>query len=309
MSGREFKKKIQSGESCMPSRRKFIRMISTIPMGTQMIAGMLYPQNTQTGSVTARENPGNPDPYPGSPVGSPLPGQKWLVHDRNRPQVRKVTPGLPIAEVPSPSDAIVLFDGKDLSQWGTIERGGQISEPKWKVENGYIELVPREGSLITKEAFGNCQLHLEWMTPTGTDPARKGQMRGNSGVVMMKRYEIQVLSSFDNPTYPDGSAGALYGLYPPLVNPCRPEGEWNSYEIVFKAPQFADEKLVKPASVTLFFNGVIVHDHVELLGTTSIEPIAKYQPHPPEEPIMLQGHAGPVRYRNIWIRRIRGYDS
>jgi hypothetical protein len=291
------------------SRRNFIKLLSSIPLAAHLFAEKTLAEEKPANSVMAQQQAPNTDPYPGSPVGSPLPGQKWLVHDRNRPQVRKVTPGLPIAEGRPPSDAIVLFDGKDLSRWGAIERGGQIREPKWKVENGYVELVPREGSLITREAFGDCQLHLEWMTPTGTDPARKGQMRGNSGVVMMKRYEIQILSSFDNATYADGSAGALYGLYPPRVNPCRPEGEWNSYDIVFMAPRFENQSLATPASVTLFFNNLIVHDHVQLLGTTSVEPIAKYQPHPMEEPFMLQGHAGPVRFRNIWIRRLRGYDN
>jgi len=245
----------------------------------------------------------------GSPVGDPLPGQKWKVHDHTRPQARKVTPGLPLADERPSSDAIILFDGKDLAHWGTAGRDGKVTEAKWEIENGYIEMVPRSGSLITKDAFGDCQLHLEWMTPTGTDAARVGQMRGNSGVILMRRYEVQVLSSYDNITYADGAAGAIYGMYPPLVNPCRPEGEWNMYDIVFKAPQFDGAKLVKPAYLTLFFNGLIVHDHVELLGSTAVEPIAKYQPHPPEEPFLLQGHAGPVRYRNIWIRRLAGYDS
>lgn len=294
----------------MSSRRKFIKAISTFSVAAGPLASALAEsvQPASSAAVDLSSQP-VPDPYPGSPVGIQLPGQKWLVHDRTRPQVRRVTPGLPIPEPRPSSDSLVLFDGKDLAQWQTVERGGQVSDAKWVVENGYIEMVPSSGSLITRQTFGDCQLHLEWMTPTGTDPSRKGQMRGNSGVIMMKRYEIQILSSCDNPTYADGSAGALYGLYPPLVNPCRPEGEWNSYDIVFKAPQFSGQTLLKPAAVTLFFNGLIVHDHIELLGTTSTEPLAKYQPHPPEEPFMLQGHAGPVRYRNIWIRRLKGYDS
>jgi len=291
----------------MSSRRNFLRLISSVPLAAQAFALKGFSQAAQP--QAASQAAGAPDPFPGSPVGVQLPGQKWLVHDRNRPQVRKVTPGLPIPQPRPSSDAIVLFDGKDLSQWSTMERNGQMSEAKWKVEDGYFELVPRSGSLITKQSFGDCQLHLEWMTPTGTDASRKGQMRGNSGVILMKRYEIQVLSSFDNPTYADGSAGAIYGVYPPLVNPCRPEGEWNSYDIVFKAPQFNGQTLLKPASLTLFFNGLVVHDHAEFLGTTNVEPIAKYEAHPAEEPFLLQGHAGPVRYRNIWIRRLKGYDS
>jgi len=147
------------------------------------------------------------------------------------------------------------------------------------------------------------------MTPSGADAARVGQFRGNSGVILMVRYEVQVLSSYSNPTYPDGGAGAIYGLYPPLVNPCLPEGQWNSYDIVFEAPKFDGDKLNKSAFLTLFFNGLIVQHRIELLGSTSREPIAAYTPHPPELPLTLQVHAGPARFRNIWIRRLRGYDA
>ena len=245
----------------------------------------------------------------GSPLGDPLPGQKWRVHDRTRPQARRVTPGHPIPSPSAPSDALVLFDGADLSKWNGGGRGGAITEPKWKVENGYVELVPGAGSLVTKESFGDVQLHLEWSTPVGEDASRVGQFRGNSGVIFMGRYEVQVLSSYNNPTYADGAAGALYGLYPPMVNPCLPEGQWNSFELVFEAPRFAGEKLVKPAFVTLFFNGVLAHNRVELLGSTSHEPIAAYAAHAAELPLSLQGHAGPARFRNIWIRRLLGYDA
>lgn len=289
-------------------------MMAAAPFAAELVTATSFAAQSAAGKAQAAPQAGaavggrNPNQMAGSPVGDPLPGQRWKVHDRTRPQARKVTPGLPIQSPAPPSDATILFDGTDLSQWATATREGKITPAAWKVEHGYIEMVPRTGSLITKEAFGDCQLHLEWMTPTGIDPSRVGQMRGNSGVILMKRYEIQVLSSFDNPTYADGAAGAIYGLYPPLVNPCRPEGEWNSYDIVFKAPRFRDSALVKPASLTLFFNGIIVQDHVELLGSTAVEPIAKYEPHPPEEPFLLQGHAGPVRYRNIWIRRLKDYD-
>jgi hypothetical protein len=292
----------------MPSRRNFIKLISSAPLASRLDALGVRAQNKQQ-TAPGPSSTGPSDQMAGSPVGDQLPGQKWKVHDRSRPQARKVTPGLPLADERPSSDAIVLFDGKDLTQWGTQGRDGQVTEAKWKAENGYVEMVPRSGSLITKAAFGDCQLHLEWMTPTGTDATRRGQMRGNSGVILMKRYEVQVLSSFDNITYADGAAGGIYGLYPPLVNPCRPEGEWNSYDIVFRAPKFDGETLLKPAFLTLLFNGLVVHDHVELLGSTDTLPIAKYQPHPEEEPFLLQGHAGPVRYRNIWIRRLQAYDS
>ena len=156
-----------------------------------------------------------------------------------RPRAPKVTPA-PVSSAAPPSDAIVLFDGKDLSHWVQGGRGGQTQEPKWKVENGYIEIVPRTGKLITKEKFGDCQLHVEWMIPK--EATGSGQARGNSGVELMTRYEIQVLESNENLTYADGAAGAMYGFRPPLVNPARPQGEWNAYDIMFEAPRFEDGK-------------------------------------------------------------------
>jgi hypothetical protein len=294
----------------MHDRRTFAkRLFASVPIAT----GLAWWAQRASGQQPSPGGPARPPAgkgqMDGSPLGDPLPGQKWRVHDRTRPQPRKVTPGLPMAIELPPSDAIVLFDGKNLSQWNGSGRGGAIGEPRWKVENGYVEMVPGTGGLVTKDKFGDIQLHIEWVTPTGADPSRVGQQRGNSGIVLMGRYEIQVLSSFDNPTYPDGAAGSIYGMYPPMVNPCRPEGEWNSYDIIFESPHFEGEKLVKPACVTLFFNSVLVHHRVELLGSTAVEPIAKYQPHPPEEPFSLQAHAGPVRYRNIWVRRLLGYDA
>lgn len=295
----------------MADRRTFLKLLSTVPFAQPFLArGQAAPAGQSAGPPQASAAGQTPDdPMAGSPVGDPLPGQPWKVHDRSRPQARKVTPGMPLPVPAAASDATVLFDGRDLSEWSGIGRDRALTEPKWKVEAGYVELVPGSGSLITKQSFGDCQLHLEWMTPLGAPPQRRGQMRGNSGVILMRRYEIQVLSSFDNITYADGAAGGIYGLYPPMVNPCRPEGEWNSYDIVFKAPKFDGQQLVRPAFLTLFFNGLVVHDHVELLGSTDTLPIAKYVPHPAEEPLVLQGHAGPARYRNIWIRRLKGYDA
>jgi hypothetical protein len=150
-----------------------------------------------------------------------LPGQPWKVHDMNRPRARKVTPGAYIKETP-PSDAIVLFDGKDLSQWVQMYNG-KPQEPKWKVQNGYLEIVPHTGRMVTKQKFGDCQLHVEWMVPKGV--TGQGQGRGNSGIELMMRYEVQVLESHDNLTYADGAAGAMYGAWPPLVNPARPQNE------------------------------------------------------------------------------------
>ncbi len=271
---------------------------------------------------------GPPDPFAGSPVGSPLPDQKWLVHDHSRTQPRKVTPGKPIPTMSAPSDAIVLFDGKDLSKWnaagfgrrgapgaapGGATAGGAApapppapTEPQWAIVDGHAEM---RGGIVTKESFGDIQLHIEWTTPPVNDPNRVGQQRGNSGVVFMGRYEVQVLSGYDNITYADGGAGAIYGVYPPMVNPCLPDGEWNTFDFVFEAPKFDGEKVIKPAFLTLFFNGIMVHNRAQFLGATAREPLASYTPHEPELPLQLQGHVGPAWYRNIWVRRILGYDA
>ena len=233
-----------------------------------------------------------------------LPGQKWRVHDIKRPIPRLVTP----ASEPGrpPSDATVLFDGKDLSNWvGRVK--GKPSQPGWKVENGYMEVAGRTGDILTKEKFGDAQFHIEWAAPAVIDGS--SQWRGNSGVLIMSRYEIQVLDCYDNPTYADGQAGAIYGQYPPLVNASRKPGQWQSFDIVFEAPRFEGEKLVKPAYVTVFHNGVLVHHRQEIIGRMAHRQVGTYAPHGPEEPLMLQDHDTPVRYRNIWVRRLRGYDQ
>jgi hypothetical protein len=229
-----------------------------------------------------------------------LPGQKWHVHDPARPYPAKVVPG-PTPGAP-PSDAIVLFDGKDLSKW---QNGA--GPAKWKAGNGYFEVDDKAGDLTTRDKFGDCQLHVEWQVPPGIQG--QSQERGNSGVYLMSRYEIQVLESHDNTTYADGQAGAMYGQWPPLVNPARPQGQWNVYDILFEAPKFDGGKLVKPGYQTVFFNGVAVHNHKEVIGATIYRQVAKYTPHGPEEPLLLQAHHNPVRYRNIWIRRMTGYDQ
>lgn len=291
----------------MVNRRVFARkIVASVPVITTLAstAGEAVAQQT----TPPGPPPGGRGQMDGSPLGDPLPGQEWRVHDRTRPQPRKVAPGNPTPSSSAPSDAVVLFNGTDLSKWNGATRGGEVGEPKWKVESGYIELVPRAGSLVTKESFGDVQLHLEWTTPPVADPTRVGQFRGNSGVLFMGRYELQVLSSFDNPTYPDGGAAGIYGLYPPMVNPCLPEGQWNSYDVIFEAPRFEGEKVIKRACMTVIFNGVLVHHRVELLGSTSKEPLAAYTPHAQELPLTLQGHVGPARFRNIWIRRLKGYD-
>lgn len=228
-------------------------------------------------------------------------GQKWRVHDIDRPRPGKVTPG-PAVSSPPPTDAIVLFDGRDLSQWVNRDRAGVTQEAKWKVENGYIEIVPRMGRLVTKQSFGDCQLHVEWMIPTSA--TGKGQGLGNSGVELMSRYEIQVLESNENLTYSDGGAGAIYGVWPPLVNPSRPKGQWNTYDIFFEAPRFDGEKLVRAATATVVFNGVLVQNHKEFVGATVWRKNGVYKEHPIEQPLSLQDHGQPVRFRNIWIRKL-----
>jgi hypothetical protein len=237
-----------------------------------------------------------------------LPGQPWHVHDPNRPHPNPVTPG----KVPGapPSDAIVLFDGTDLSRWMQNGRGpdaGKTVDARWKVEKGYFECAPRSGDLLTRDKFGDVQLHIEWSEPT--DVKGTSQERGNSGVLLMNRYEIQVLDSYNDVTYADGQAGALYGQWPPLVNPIRKPGEWQAYDIVFEAPKFEGEKLIRSAYATVFFNGVLVHNRKEILGTMVHRLVAKYTPHGAEEPLALQDHGNPVRYRNVWIRRLTGYDQ
>jgi hypothetical protein len=236
-----------------------------------------------------------------------LPGQKWHVHDPGRPHPHVVTPGKEPGA--APSDAVVLFDGKDLSQWAQHGKGAdsaKIVDPQWKVENGYFEVVPGTGDLFTREKFGDCQLHVEWSELA--DIKGTSQARGNSGVLLMSRYEIQVLDPYNNPTYADGQASAIYGQFPPLVNPGRKPGEWQTYDIVFEAPRFEGEKLLKPAVETVFFNGVLVHNHKEPIGAMIYRQVGKYTPHNPEEPLMLQEHHDRVRFRNIWIRRLAGYD-
>jgi hypothetical protein len=240
--------------------------------------------------------PNNDLGYTDTPM---LPGLGFHVHDPARPHPRVVTPAAQIGG--APSDAIVLFDGKDLSQWETQKPAG------WKVENGYFEVVPNSGNLVSKEKFGDVQLHVEWAAPTQI--RGNSQNRGNSGIFLQGLYEVQVLDSYQNPTYADGQAGALYGQWPPLANPTRKPGEWQSYDIVFEAPRFDGARLVKPAFATVFLNGVLMHNRKELMGPTVHRELAKYAPQGAEEPLALQDHQQPVRYRNIWIRRLGTYDE
>jgi hypothetical protein len=198
-----------------------------------------------------------------------------------------------------PSDAVVLFDGRDLAGWRSFDSGGPAG---WRVESGYVEVVPRTGDIRTTMEFGDCQLHVEFATPAEVIGSSQG--RGNSGVFLMGRYEIQVLDCYENPTYPDGTTGAIYGQYPPLVNACRRPGEWQTYDILWTAPHFEGDRLVTPAYCTVLHNGVLVQNHSELLGVTSHRVAPTWTPHPAVGPLRLQDHGDRVRYRNIWYREL-----
>lgn len=226
----------------------------------------------------------------------------WGIHDMNRPKPPVVDPGTASTqEQPGtpPSDAIVLFNGTDLSQWCTMTG----DKPKWKVKGNFMETVAGTGQIRTWQAFGDCQLHVEWATPN--PPHGTGQGRGNSGVFLMGQYEVQVLDSYKSDTYADGQASAIYGQYPPLVNVCRAPGQWQTYDIIFSRPHFDDDgKLIKPAFITVIQNGVVTQNHVKILGPTNWQNSLPYEKHPPKLFLALQDHANPVRYRNIWIREL-----
>ena len=228
-----------------------------------------------------------------------IPGTRWHVHDPERPQPAVITPGsasTPDTPGQPPSDAVVLFNGHDLSPWSDDDG----HTPAWKVTDGVMS--PAGGGTIhTLQEFGDVQVHVEFATPV---PARgEGQERGNSGVFLQGLYEVQVLDSYRNKTYPDGQAGAIYGQNPPQVNAARPPGEWQTYDIVFTAARFTPEETLKtPAYLTVFHNGVLVQDHVALLGPTMNGALAKYELTPPTGPLSLQDHGNGVRFRNVWVR-------
>lgn len=227
---------------------------------------------------------------------TPVMEDGWHVHDYERTIPTKIEAGKTNAH--APSDATVLFNGEGLQEWESI-RGKEI---QWTLKKDYMEIIPKTGTIQTKKAFGDMQLHVEWATPCKIEG--KAQKRGNSGIFIMGRYEIQVLDTWENPTYADGMAGAVYGQNPPMVNAGKKPGEWQSYDIIFTAPRFEGDKLVSPAYVTVFHNGVLVQNHTELEGPTSHRKLAVYKTHAEKLPLKLQDHGQVVRYRNIWVREL-----
>jgi len=208
----------------------------------------------------------------------------------------KVAPG---EGTSAPSDAIILFDGKDLSSWES-EKGGTA---QWKIENGCVTISPGKGSIQTKQSFGDVQLHIEWRAPS--DAVGEGQGRSNSGVYLQKRYEIQVLDCYTNKTYVNGQTASVYKQYAPLVNACKSAGEWQTYDIIFMAPRFNDNgTLFAPGTITLLHNGVLVLNHVKLQGSTEYIGLPKYVKHDLKQPLLLQDHSNPVSFRNIWVRQL-----
>ena len=225
----------------------------------------------------------------------------WAVHDGNRPQPTIITPGtFSTLEQPGkpPSDAVVLFDGTDLSKWEADS--GEGVPTKWIIRDGVMECVPGSGFIRTKEKLGDCQLHVEWASPTNVQGESQG--RGNSGIYMEGLLEIQVLDNYNNPTYADGMAGAVYGQSPPFVNALRPPGQFEMYDIIFRRPIYRNGEVLDPGYVTVFENGVVVQDHAVIEGPTGNMIRAKAGPFPDTGPLKLQDHNNPVRYRNIWHR-------
>ena len=234
-----------------------------------------------------------------APLHAQSPLGTWPQHSRERPHPPIQSPG-PVAPMKAPADAVVLFDGTSLARWMQSDS----TPAKWRIVDSVFEVVPRTGTLTTRESFGDVHLHIEWMSPKPA--AGKDQDRGNSGVFFGGgRYEIQILDSYDNVTYADGQAGAVYGQYPPLVNASRRPGEWQSYDIVYHRPRFdAAGKLLSPARFNVTHNGIDIQKDVVLVGPTANGSRPPYEAHADRLPISLQDHGHPVRFRNVWLHNI-----
>ncbi|MSR17567.1 MAG: DUF1080 domain-containing protein [Phycisphaerales bacterium] len=229
--------------------------------------------------------------------------ESWGIHDMKRPQPTVVAPSAQCGG--APSDAVVLFDGANLSKWKAAFKDADAG---WSVRDGIAQVAPGSGDISTRDSFGDCQFHMEWMVPKDLKCA--GQHGCNSGVFFMNQYELQILNSNNNVTYCDGMAGAMYGQYPPLVNACKPQGEWNVYDIVFRAPKFNDDgSLAQAGTMTVLFNGILVQDASVIRGSTAHAAAAKYTAHADRLPIRLQDHGDALCFRNMWVRPLAAHDS
>ena len=276
-----------AGSRALPWRRGGFRAAHAYSGPTNPYEGLKMPENmvlSQDGKGTVGFK--DTEKLPWAP--------EWHKHDPDRPWPPIVTPGEPCCpDDPAfgpPEDAIVLFGGTDTDMWEPNE---------WIIEDG--ELVANEHNLVTRDPYGDCQLHVEWSVPDPPSAERPGN-QGNSGVRLMSRYEIQIYDTYNLRSYPDGIAGAVYGETPPMVHPMRPPGQWNEFDIFFTAPVFDGDEVAKPGTLTLLFNGMLAHYNTVIHGAVSYRSIASYQPHEPKEPFFLEYHGNPVRFRNIWIR-------
>lgn len=275
------------------SRRTFLKKSVVLSAGVVAASSLPCSSFVDAGLAAPPEKPQPAFGYDNTPQ---LPDSPWRVHDRRRPQPPLVTP----ADQPGgpPSDAVVLFDGKDLSQWEGAKPEG--------VENGTIN-IRKSGEIRSKQRFGDCQLHVEWMTPEVPDG--NAMNWGNSGVFLMDQFEVQIIESHDCHIYADGNSGAIYGQSPPLVNASRKPGQWQTFDIVFIAPRFEGKKLLKPAYITVFHNGVLVQCHEKILGATVHLRSPSYESTAVDGPIRLQYHSSAVHFRNIWVRRLKSADG
>lgn len=246
-----------------------------------------------TFAMAQREYPNNP------PEVSPMPMKPEMTEIWD-PEVRVVTPAKKLGD--APSDAIVLFDGKNLDQWVSQK---DITKPApWKiVDNDHMEVVPQSGGIQTKMKFGDCQLHIEFSAPDVVENA--GQGRGNSGVFFQNRYELQILDNYNNRTYANGQAGSIYKDVPPLVNAMRSPLEWNSYDVIYTAVRFkADGRVDSPARITVLHNGVLVQNNTTIAGLTNYIGLHFYPAAHGDDVISLQDHNNKTQFRNIWIRKL-----
>ena len=236
-----------------------------------------------------------------TPQDEPVTDHRWEVHDMERPWPARVE-GAACVTTPPPADAIRLMEpGGGLSAW----QHGDGRNAEWvALDDGSFQVKPGTGDIQTRVGFGDVQLHLEWFCPE-SEAENEGQGRGNSGLFLQQMYEIQILESVGSRTYADGMAASVYGQQPPLVNPGAGIGAWNSYDVVYRAPRFADDdSLVKPATVTVLHNGVLVQDHVAFEGPTRHKSRTSYSAHAPKLPLKLQDHGDPLRFRNLWVREL-----